>query len=284
MHNMSTPKKVVLVPWDFTDGSEIALKHALQLAQVAGNDILLLHLIPKMWWSSLIGAKPVQPDDIDVLKRKLEDIAENISNESKCNIISMVLEGTPTTIIKELVTTADLNLIVAYKSYTYEKKKFETSSFMRRLSVKNLSIPFLIAEKPPIHSHYIEIVVPLDYDKKYKETLHWIIYLSKYYKCNINLIKPYISDEGKKRNMANNIYFTKKMLDGNKIVYGIKTAKRKNTFKDEVFKFANNIDADLILIMADKYTTYVSENKSKDPSRVPIMCITPRVRKLQGFY
>jgi hypothetical protein len=281
---MNTPKKVVLVPWDFTSGSEIALQHALQLAEVADNDILLLHLIPQKWWTKYIGGKISTPEEIDVLKKKLEAIADKISQENNRNILSMVLDGSPTMVIKELVTTANLNLIVAFKSYTYQKNKYETSSFMRELSVKNLSIPFIIAEAPPEHSHYIEIVVPLDYDKKYKETLHWIIYLSKYYKCNINLIKPYISDEGKKKNMANNIYFTKKMLDGNKIIYGIKTAKRQNEFRNEVFKFANNIDADLILIMADKYHTYIREDKGKGITRIPVMCITPRVRKLQGFY
>lgn len=281
---MNTPKKVVLVPWDFTDGSEIALKHAIQLAEVADNDILLLHLLPVSWLSSFLNKKSTAPEVTEQLKKRLEDEADRIARGTKCHIFSMVLEGNPTKIIKELVTTANLNLIVSYKTYTYEKKKYESSHFMRKLSVKNLNIPFLIAESAPVHSHYIEIVVPLDYDKKYKETLHWIIYLSKYYKCNINLIKPYISDEGKKRNMANNIYFTKKMLDGNKIVYGIKTAKRKNTFRDEVIKFANNIDADLILIMADKFDTYAKDSKDKTPARIPFMCITPRVRKLQGFY
>jgi hypothetical protein len=281
---MDTAKKVVLVPWDFTSGSEIALKHALQLAEAAGNEIMLLHIIPNYWWSSLFGKKPLNQEEIDEIKRKLEAVSEKISHEYKYSPIPMVLEGEPITIMKELITTANINLIVAHKHYVFEKKKIETKSFIRKLSVKNLSVPFIIAEAPPIHTHYIEIVVPLDYDKKYKETLHWIIYLSKYYKCNINLIKPYISDDGKKKNMASNIYFTKKMLDGNKIVYGIKTAKRQNSFKDEVFKFANNIDADLILIMADKYNNYVSDHKGKEPSRIPIMCITPRIRKLQGFY
>jgi len=280
---MNTPKKVVLVLWDFTDGSEIALKHAIQLAEVADNDILLLHIMPVTWLSSVLGKKETKPEVTEQLKRRLEDEADRIARRTKCHIFSMVLEGNPTKIIKELIATANLNLIVSFKTYTYQKKKYETNLFMRKLSVKNFNIPFLIAEAAPLHSHYIEIVVPLDYDKKYKEILHWIIYLSKYYKCNINLIKPYISDEGKKRNMANNIYFTKKMLDGNKIVYGIKTAKRQNSFRDEVIKFASNIDADLILIMADKFDTYARDSKDKSAPSIPFMCITPRTRKLQGF-
>lgn len=279
---MNTGKKVVLVPWDFTEGSEIALKHALQLAGVADNEILLLHIIPQTWWDLLLK-KRTKPEKFEELKRKLEAVAEKVSSEHRFSPISIVLEGSPVKIIRDLIVTANLNLIVAHKHYFYEKKRINSFDFLKKLSIKNYNIPFIIAEAPPAHNHYIEIVVPLDYDKKYKETLHWIIYLSKYYKCNINLIKPYISDQRKKKEMANNIYFTKKMLDGNKIVYGIKTAKRQNIFRDEIFKFANNIDADLILIMADKYDAYVKNNKCKAPSRIPIMCITPRVRKLQGF-
>lgn len=279
---MNTGKKVVLVPWDFTEGSEIALKHALQLAGVADNEILLLHIIPQTWWDLLLK-KRTKPEKFEELKRKLEAVAEKVSSEHRFSPISIVLEGSPVKIIRDLIVTANLNLIVAHKYYFHEKKRINSFDFLKKLSIKNYNIPFIIAEAPPAHNHYIEIVVPLDYDKKYKETLHWIIYLSKYYKCNINLIKPYISDQRKKKEMANNIYFTKKMLDGNKIVYGIKTAKRQNLFRDEIFKFANNIDADLILIMADKYDAYVKNNKDKAPLRIPIMCITPRVRKLQGF-
>jgi nucleotide-binding universal stress UspA family protein len=280
---METAKKVVLVPWDFTSGCENALKHAVQLASVAGNEIMLLHIIPKFWWQILGKSESDKQLEVEELKRKLEIIAEKINNEQGFTPITMVLEGNPSALLSELITTANINLIVAGKTYTHAKNIYDSSSFLRKISIKNASVPFIVTEAPPLHTHYIEIVVPLDYDKKYKETLHWIIYLSKYYKCNINLIKPFVTDEGKKKDMANNIYFTKKMLDGNKIIYGIKTAKRQNSFKDEVFKFANNIDADLILIMADKYNNYI-QNKDKSSSRVPIMCITPRLRKFQGFY
>jgi nucleotide-binding universal stress UspA family protein len=280
---METAKKVVLVPWDFTSGCENALKHAVQLASVAGNEIMLLHIIPKFWWQILGKSESVKQLEVEELKRRLEIIAEKINTEQGFTPITMVLEGNPSTLLSELISTANINLIVAGKTYTHGKNSYDSSSFLRKISIKNASVPFIVTEAPPLHTHYIEIVVPLDYDKKYKETLHWIIYLSKYYKCNINLIKPFVTDEGKKKDMANNIYFTKKMLDGNKIIYGIKTAKRQNSFKDEVFKFANNIDADLILIMADKYNNYI-QNKDKSSSRVPIMCITPRLRKFQGFY
>ncbi|MBN1987891.1 MAG: universal stress protein [Bacteroidales bacterium] len=278
---METTKKTILVPWDFSEGAENAILHAKQLANAADNDIMLLHIIPRSFFYKYFGNKN-SAKEIDTARHKMEEAAIDIERKYGFRPQTLVLEGRLNHVIKDMVVDTNINLVVANKIYSYDKKPIESSNFLRHLYSPKFSVPFIITKSAPLHSHYIEIVVPLDHDKKYKEILHWIIYLSKYYKCNINLIKPFINDEGKKKDMANNIYFTKKMLDGSKIIYGIKTAKKKNTFKDEVFKFAENIDADLILIMADKYDNYISENK--DGTSVPIMCINPRARKYQSFY
>lgn len=280
---MDSAKKVVLVPWDFTEGSNNALLHAIQLAAAAENEIMLLHILPRTLIYHLLNQKGSQKEIHDARKR-LETVVEEIYTKFNFKPQTLVLEGHPRKLVKDLISTGDIgiNLIVSSNTYAYNKKQYQTPNFLKNLVIKNFTVPFIVIDSAPAHSHYIEIVVPLDHDRKYKETLHWIIYLSKYYKCNINLIKPFISDEGKKKHMANNIYFTKKMLDGNKIIYGIKTAKKKSEFKNEVFKFAQNIDADLILIMADKYDTYVQNNKSHSGT-VPIMCVNPRTRKYQSF-
>jgi len=43
---MDSIRKVVLVPWDFTQSSEYALQHAIELAKAGDNEIMLLHIIP----------------------------------------------------------------------------------------------------------------------------------------------------------------------------------------------------------------------------------------------
>jgi hypothetical protein len=281
---MDSVKKVVLVPWDFTEGSNNALLHAIQLASAAENEIMLLHILPRTLIYQFFNSKG-SVKEIHDARKKLETVVEDIYSKYNFRPQTLVLEGHPRKLVKDLITTGDLdiNLIVSSKIYNYGKKSYQAPNFLKNMVIKNFNVPFIIIDGAPAHSHYIEIVVPLDHDRKYKETVHWIIYLSKYYKCNINLIKPFIYDEGKKKHMANNIYFTKKMLDGNKIIYGIKTAKKKSDFQEEVFKFAQNIDSDLILIMADKYDVYV-QNSKPGTRTVPVMCVNPRTRKYQSFY
>jgi hypothetical protein len=278
---MDNAKKIVLVPWDFTEGSENALLHAIQLAVAGDNEIMLVHIIPRSLILHLLGRKS-DGKEFHEAKKRLETVAEEVFVKQGIKPQTLVMEGRSKRLVKELITEVDVNLIVSNSTYKYQNDIILATDFLRNMVVKEFTVPFIIIDSPPAHNHYIEIVVPVDYDRKYKETLHWIIYLSKYYKCNINLIKPYFWDEGKKKHMAANIYFTKKMLDGNKIIYGIKTAKKKSNFREEVFRFAHNIDADLVLIMADKYEMYVQESKKANVS-IPLMCVNPRIKKYQSF-
>ncbi|QKG81049.1 universal stress protein [Tenuifilum thalassicum] len=279
---MENLKKVILVPWDFTEGAEIAFLHALQLAKASGNEIMLLHIIPHTrLYDTLI--KKVNLKKIEQLNLKIEESARKLEEKHGFKLQTLVVEGHPARIIKGLIITAHVNLIVSYYEYKTGKKQLRISKYLRNLFFKDTTLPFIIVSKPPLHSHYIEIVVPVDYDRKFKEAVHWIIYLAKYYKCNINLIKPFLSDDSKKKQLANNIYFTKKMLDGVNIVYGIKTAKKRGTFDQEVFRFAKTIEADLILIMSDKYNVFL-DSKTESNLDIPVMCINPRIRKYQSFY
>jgi len=84
--------------------------------------------------------------------------------------------------------------------------------------------------------------------------------------------------------MANNIYFTKKMLDKKSIIYGIKTAKKNRVFNDEILRFAENIDSDLILMMVKKYRRHLVENPDSE-DRIPIMVINrnTEIIKYGGF-
>ncbi len=278
---MESIKKVVLVPWDFTEGSEFALQHAIQLAEAGENEIMLFHIIPRSTIYDFF-VKKVNIKAIETYNKKFDAVAESTFQKYGIRPQTLVMEGAPKRLIRQLITTANVNLIVAYHSYLFNGKIFRSSNFLKDLIFKDITLPFIVINKPPKHSHYIEIVIPVDYDRKFKEAVHWIIYLAKYYKCNINLIKPYLTDDGQKKQMANNIYFTKKMLDGVGIVYGIKTAKKKGTFGDEVFKFGQIIEADLILIMTDKYDYFVDAKREKSLD-IPVMCVNPRVKKYQSF-
>ncbi len=261
-------KDVIVVPWDYTEASEIALQHAVQLAKEVNNHVMLVRFLNS---PGLFAGKAKKEKIINDEKEKLKEIGEKVMKDFDVNPYIAVELGVSVSNFYRLGRDAKANLFLIGNSYKLnDKKTFYPKDMITRL--RGLDIPFIVAQKKPAHNYYKEIVVPLDHDKKYKETLHWIVYLSKYYNCNINIIKPFYMDDYKKKDMANNIYFTKKLLDKKNIIYGIKTAKKNKDFQDEVLRFAEMIDSDLIVMMIRKYHKYLVD-KPNSEQKIPIMVI-----------
>ncbi|MBE9467937.1 MAG: universal stress protein [Bacteroidetes bacterium] len=270
--------KYIIVPWDFTENAKNALRHAIQLSEVADSKILLLHIISKSCFSKnkdLVSKS-------HIAEKKLKQSAQEILKEFKILPETIVQIDKLSKVIQQIELSINASMIVMGTNYYENNKIQKINSFFKAL--KDIKTPFLTVNASPSHDYYKEIVFPLDNDKKFKETLLWIIFLSKHYKCNVNIIKPFIHDQFKKQDMVNNIYFTKKILDKKNIIYGIKTAKRNKPFKEEIFKFASDIDADLVVMMSKKFNDYVLHNK-KDMGKTPVMSINRRsdLIKYSGF-
>ncbi len=273
-------KDVILVPWDYTEASKVALLHAIQLATEVNNHIMLARFIES---PGFFAGKKVKQTLHDTELEKLKIVGREIMDEFQINPYLAVELGVSAHNVRKLIKEAKANLVVCGKSYKVNEKTTYDARMVAN-SFSAMDIPFIVAQEKPAHNYYKEIVVPLDHDKKYKETLNWVVYLSKYYNCNINIIKPYIEDEFMKKDMSNNIYFTKKMLDKKNIIYGIKTAKKNKNFDDEVVRFAENIDADLIVIMIQKFKKFIKERPNYD-ERIPFLVINrnSKIIKYGGF-
>jgi len=276
---MIKTSRSILVIWDFTQKSKDALQHAVQLSQVSNSPLILLHVIHH---TSIFGKSSLVETLQKECEEKIETEATQIKKQFGIEISWQVSIGKIGRITRQIVLDKNVSLVVSPEHYNTRNKILRMPTILKKC-LKNIQIPFIATDKTPVHSKYIEIVVPLDYDKKFKETVQWLVYLSKVYKCNINLIKPFYSDQGKKKMMANNIFFSKKIFDSNNIIYGIKTAKKKKPFVQEVYNFSDTIDADLIMIIADKYNAYLSEDKLHKNSKAPLMCLSPKRRVYQSF-
>ena len=270
---MNAKRKYVVIPWDFSDGSLIALKHAVQLAKVVNNGIVLMYLHNTKSGIFGLSSKSLPDEELAEIQNKLDIQAKKVTDEYEIECIAMARQGVAKEVAQDIIYTVNANLLVMYRSISNTNSTFKVKDFLKIM--RGTFIPFIIVEKEPRHDYYKEIVVPIDDDKKYRESLAWIIYLANYYKCNINLMKPFFNDGFRKKDMSNNMYFTKKMLDKQNIIYGVKTAKKKLPFKDQVFDFAQIIEADMILMMAKHYIKWLSK-KGNDNFDIPVMCIPPR--------
>ena len=275
---------VIIVPFDFTENSDIAVIHAVQIAKIVNSQVLLIYFHDA---GGIFTSKSKIADKEKEINAKFDETINKIKAKYSFSSISYGFKnGKPKSVLKSLMDEKNITLSIMgpdYKSPTVEINPVEFVSL-----VKEINTPVIFTKKPPINEYYRELVVPVEYDKKYKEELKWIIFLAKSYKCNVNLIRENPENKYIKKQIENNVYFTKKLLDANKIIYGLKMANTEICFKNAIFNFAQSIDADLIIVMSHKFKDYACDkNNCLDmPERTPVMVINPRadLTNYQGFY
>ena len=311
----STRKKIV-VPWDFSTEAQYPLLHAYQLAQVRGDDIVLLTSIQR---PGLFGSKEKFTNKHIELQQRIKEEAARFNEKFRTEFgeaakaqntpiithpdfpdvpLSSVRELADVEIVGEVLAydnlrndfrdfyfTQNANLVVTRQFITPldAKKTEDMVEFLLRVkSSRQEGIPFIIANNPPTHKYYTDLVVPVTPNRTFKETVRWIIQISSYYHCNVNLIRPpALNDAMQKFNLSTNINFAKKYFEELDIIYGLKTGNRKTKFEDSVFEFMQMIDADLLILMSDQFPSYFPSKKIT--VETPVMFINPILKKLQSF-
>lgn len=257
---MAEVKNNILVPWDFSEISELALMHAIELAKAGENEITLAYVSRK-------------DKEIEEAKNKLKIVSEELNKKYSINTNTIIQKGYLFRTLSKIAYENHSILVVMAISDLKQAKYSLKSSVGSK-------VPFLFVQSPPAHSSIKEIVVPIDYDQKNRVQLNWVVYLAKFYGCNVNIIKPFISNNSKNVLLKNNMYFAKNVLDSKNIVYGVRTSKRDENFSDSIYTFAHEIDADVIFVMSHNFKKYILKTKDSHvnslKSKFPIMCIHPR--------
>jgi hypothetical protein len=257
---MSEVKNNILVPWDFSEISEVALLHAIELAKIGNNGVTLAYVSFK-------------EKEIEAARDKLQEVSNELNIKYNINTTIILRRGFLFKTLSKIAYESHSILVVMALSDMRRAKR------ALRPSVGS-KVPFLFVQSPPAHDTIKEIVVPIDYDKKNRVQLNWVIYLAKFYGCNVNIIKPFISNNTRNELLRNNMYFAKNILDTKKIIYGIRTAKRDENFSDSIYEFANEIEADILFVMSHNYRKYILKLKEAHHksirSKFPVLCIHPR--------
>ena len=256
---MSKALKTIMVPWDFTAASENAIQHAILLKK-GSVDITLVHVVDN---SSQIEGKT----------KELTDIAGEMATKYNMETPSVFVKAG--NIFKHLSDIgSEINaMLICMGIHDIENKRVIKV-------VLGSQIPYLLVKDAPKQKRYGNIVVPFDEDDKDRIQLNWVINLSKFYDCNIDIIKPFINNNVNNEKMRNQMFFIKKNLDAKDIVYGVRTTKRGTEFYNAMFDFVDEIQADVIMMMASKFKKYIKGYRNHT---IPVMIINPKLSKIGGF-
>jgi nucleotide-binding universal stress UspA family protein len=270
---MEQERKSILVTWDFSAVSYSALKHAIKLAHILKNNILLFHIVNDA------------AEEEDARKRLGETAAE-IKKDLNEEVGYEVQQGT---IFKEIADFAskeenDINFVVMGTHGMKGGQKVFGSWALKVVS--GSAVPFIVVQdEPQGKDRYTDIVFPIDFKSENKEKLQWAIFLGKYLNSKIHLYKAPGLDKNLQKKVNINLNFAIRFLIQNNIEYEIHESGKTSSgkFQKELLAFCKKINADLILITTTKHLTkldYITGAKEQyliaNNEKIPVMCVNPK--------
>jgi len=143
---MKTQINSILIPTDFSELSESALKVGLAIAKRQQAEVTLLHVVDTFSYIEptevFLPDFKITPDVISSIEEKLKDLVESIKQETGINITGKVLDGIPSDRICRYALKEHISLIVMGTHGISGIRKFFMGSEAFRV-LKNASCPVL---------------------------------------------------------------------------------------------------------------------------------------------
>ncbi len=268
---MEENKKLIVVPWDFTPVAENALAHAVKISRTIKNDICLLHIVSP-------GISPKEETKTRIIMKQL---AETNSQNYNMPVTYHISKGSIFTSIAEFVNEKEASLVVMGTHGMKGMQKL-TGSWALKVIVKSKT-PFIVVQNPPADQEkYHDIVFPVDFKRETKEKIQMAIFMGKYFDSKIHLLVGTSADKGLLRKINTNLNFTIKYFIQNNIEYEIHKLPKGN-IAEQTIEFAQEINADLIVIVTTKNITFADyvlgaseQYMIANSSKIPVCCINPK--------
>ena len=263
-------KKIILVPSDFSKVGQMALNHAIKVAQTTNAEVNLMHIVPKA--DMLIEARD-----------KLRIAQEMAKADYNFDIQITARVGTIFEDIGDFAEELEATLVIM-GTHGLRGLQFITGGRALRI-VTNSQTPFIIVQEKPIGENgYDDIVVPLDLNRETKQKLSLVADMAKYFNSRVHIIVPGETDEFLKNTIARNLKYAEDFFAEMEIPYTSRISNLKSDdFDEAIISYATEINADLISIMNLPEVSLVNliggnyvQNIITNKSDIPVLILNPK--------
>jgi nucleotide-binding universal stress UspA family protein len=274
----------VLIPTDFSELSESALKVGIAIAKRQNAEVTLLHIIDRFSLyppAEVFSSDTKVPQDIiQTMEKKLIELTKEVQKESGIRVKGKILEGNPSDIICRLAYEENISLIVTGTHGTSGSREFYIGSEAIRV-VKKANCPVLTIPGNWQKTDFEKILFPVRIISGA---------LNKYYysrpiieKNNSRLFLLGLSEQkypGDIKEIAILMDKIKIQLHNDKVVFQSAICQSKD-FPDETIKISKEYEIDLIVLTTNfdsdfkPYSIGPYAQQVLNQSKLPVLSIKP---------
>lgn len=276
-------KSKILIPLDFSEVSDIAIMHATEFAKKTNSEIYLLHVIEKRM--TFIGKNKEYDNQLieKTTVNRLQKVAEDIETTHKLNVEIIVVPGNIFDTITAVASEVGASFVFM-GTHGVKGIQHITGSYALKV-IYHSSVPFILTQKeePKKENAYKKIIFPIDTRQESAQKTEWAVYLAKTFDAEIHIVYPKETDNYLVRRINGSLNYVKKIFDKYQIKYNFQcTEDNVSKLSDDTNRYAEEIDADLIMIMiypakgaGEFFLTPSQQKVISNTAQIPVICINP---------
>jgi nucleotide-binding universal stress UspA family protein len=282
---METRANKILIPFDFSEQSTIALDQSYNIAKMANAEIHLLHVIIEnnaLW--GLFSKR--EQDDLEIkLKDKLIDFANVIEKKSGVKVTPIVEKGKLVETILENAERLNVNFLIVGTTGNQESKFKIVGSNSLRI-IRDSKCPVITIKGKQHREGCHNIVLPIDLTKETREKVNYAIYFAKYFGSKVHAVTMNTATDTYVINRLNAQlrqvceYIKSQGVDCTQNF--LNTQSGNSNMCNALLEFSHKAEADLLIIMTQqeadviKYFVGSLAKEIIHSSDIPVMSIVPK--------
>lgn len=256
----------ILVPTDFTSVAETATQHAVKIAKIMSGEIVLLHVVDR-------------DSRTEEARAKLDPIAEEVSKQYNIPTVGKVVTGNIFDDIDKVADYEGARLIIMG---THGRKGIQhiTGSYAMKV-ITSSTIPFIVVQDRVVPDSYKNIVFPIDFKAETKTKISVTASMATKLGAKVHIFADYEDDKFDKRNVDNNVAYTKKFFDKHNIDYVVEHADGPGDFVKQITRYSASINADFVAILNLSYRSINAFLKNSEEelitneAQIPVLMVNP---------
>jgi nucleotide-binding universal stress UspA family protein len=280
----------ILVPTDFSEVASNALGHAIKVAQTYKNEITLVNIIDEGFFGGLFGSSTQTELVREAVDNRLTKLAEEIESTHGIKVHKRIDSGRIYKVISKIANDENFDSIIMGSHGANGLEQVIGSNASR--TIQYAEVPVVVVKNNNVGEGYKTIVMPIDLSIESRQKVDWGIHLAKQFGSEIHIAYQGSSDEFTNNRINANVKSVQHQLEqsGVKFVCSEIEDKLLENFASEIITYANNVKADMILVMTDTSPnlaerilgTYTQQIVNRSP--VPVMCIHPVETAFTYYY
>lgn len=269
-------KKLILVPTDFSEVCNNAIRYGVEMCKNLDHNLCLLHVVDKTT-RAWMKKENLSIRDINA---KLQAIANEIEEKDKFVVQTITRKGNIFESIGDVAEEIDAELVLLGTHGKVGWQKL-TGSYALRV-ITDSPVPVIVVQEKKFKKSFDNIVFPIDDSYSTRQKVSWAVYIAKKYDAKVHLFQSKEGSEDLRHKLGVISTQIKKVFTENKIRHEFQLAEKEGNFANQVNAFAEKIQADLIMIMTngnENMPVFVlgpwDERILFNPAGIPVMSINP---------